>query len=60
MSDSEMVEKKAKAHSVKHAHDHAFQAAMSDLRVARDFLEHHLPLLVVVLVLLIIWMNLKP
>jgi predicted transposase/invertase (TIGR01784 family) len=24
-------------------HDHAFRNAMSDLRVARDFLSHHLP-----------------
>lgn len=29
--------------SLHQAHDHAFQSAMSDLRVARDFLHHHLP-----------------
>jgi predicted transposase/invertase (TIGR01784 family) len=28
---------------IHHAHDKAFQSAMSDLRVARDFLQHHLP-----------------
>lgn len=32
--------------SVSHVHDKSFKAAMSDLRVARDFLQHHLPAVV--------------
>lgn len=44
MSDSKVVSPKTRAKNASlHAHDHAFQSAMSDLRVARDFLQHHLP-----------------
>ena len=47
MSGTTVLRKKTtKKSSVPQAHDKAFQSAMSDLRVARDFLEHHLPAVV--------------
>ena len=42
MSDKK-EDKKENKNTVAHAHDKAFKASMSDLRVARDFLHHHLP-----------------
>ena len=47
MSDTTVLRKKTiKQNSVSKPHDNAFYSAMSDLRVARDFLEHHLPAVV--------------